>query len=323
MIINKINAIPMKHIYLIIASILPMIVASCSSYTSLMVSGKPGTVIQDGDGKILGTIDQTNEVEVQLDRNSYYAYLLSVSPGSEKPVPFALEYDTNMGKYRRAQAGNVIGVGLAGAGLGLMLPGTILMCVDALLAGGILLGSGAGLGIISALGLGLPCSYSLSCDDVEHCYRYLSYQTTNEDMFAGRMSQNGHSINDFTTRVLNAASSVEPEDTDEFEIVSSTPRNSLIQSFSEEFSEARDAEIDFTLPQSLNFDIARNYVSIIENHSQEIDTRAEVDEILNSLNILRNWFYSYVDAGGEYDRSFSVRLREQETLLESRRENMK
>ena len=81
----------MKNILVfVIAASLMM--ASCKTQ-KFHVSGEPGTIITALDGSTLTVIDQSGTAEIKMDRrDGYDAFLQAKAPGSEKLVPFALDY---------------------------------------------------------------------------------------------------------------------------------------------------------------------------------------------------------------------------------------
>lgn len=82
----------MKKLLLLII-IASLLMTSCHTQ-QFFVYGEPGTIITSLDGTTtLGVIDQSGMVKVELDRNDGYdAFLQAKAPGSEKFVPFALDY---------------------------------------------------------------------------------------------------------------------------------------------------------------------------------------------------------------------------------------
>lgn len=126
--------------------ILSLCACSCSQYIHVMVSGKPGTIIKEPNGNVVGTIGSEGSVEISLPRNPHYAFLLSYNSEYEIDVPFALEFKTNT-KKRTADL----------VGYWICLPTVI--------------------GAVAAL----PIAFNLYDADVEHCYDYIPVRT-NEDL---------------------------------------------------------------------------------------------------------------------------------------------
>lgn len=171
-----------RLIYFALVAIATLMTSCGAAYTTLTVSGTPGTVIKNaGDGKVLGTIDESRTLQVNLDRDNYYAYLLSKAPYSDLYVPFALEYDEETGRYYGSIFGKYAGMGISIAGLTTEFSGLIMMCAGLLDIGGIMVGAGAGVGL-AGVGLGWPMDIYNSKSDVNHCYQYLQ-SSTNDDMF--------------------------------------------------------------------------------------------------------------------------------------------
>ena len=166
----------MKKIINIIIIATAVIMTSCSAYTNVMVYGSPGTVIKNAaNNKILGTIDESSSLEVKIERDQFYAYLLSKAPHSDTYVPFALEYKNNTGKYYATYGASYTAIPIVIVGSATIIAGTVVAIVGgtpAVLLGG--LGANAG-----AVGLTLPAI--LATDDVDNCYQYLP-STTNNDL---------------------------------------------------------------------------------------------------------------------------------------------
>ena len=175
--------IAMKRLIYLALIALSALMTSCgAAYTTLTVSGTPGTVIKNaGDGKILGTIGESRSLQVNLDRDKYYAYLLSKAPQSDEYVPFALEFEEETGKYYGSKFGEGVGFGLACAGIATEFSGLIYMLVGPPEVGGIITGVGAAIGL-SGIALGLPMVFYIDNSDVKHCYQYLP-SSTNDDIF--------------------------------------------------------------------------------------------------------------------------------------------
>lgn len=88
----------MKNLKLILILFASLIFASCTTYTKVTISGKPNTGIYEAIGesnrpRYIGTIANDGYLTVKLSDDHYYAYLLSRAPGTEKYIPFALDYE--------------------------------------------------------------------------------------------------------------------------------------------------------------------------------------------------------------------------------------
>ena len=114
----------------------------CSQYIQVLVSGKPGTVIKDPNGNVVGTIGNDGSTKIDLQRNPHYAFLLSNNPVQGTDVPVALEFKTNT-RNRTADW----------VGYWILLP----------------------------TGIAIPIALNLGDADVEYCYDYIPSQT-NEDL---------------------------------------------------------------------------------------------------------------------------------------------
>lgn len=114
-----------------------------------MVSGKPGTVIKEPNGNVVGTIGSDGSTKIDLQRNPHYAFLLSSDSVQGIDVPFALEYQPNTKKKAAAWVGT---------GLSFVAPP-----------------------LFGYLIYGVHCALHLYDADVEHCYEYIPVQT-NEDL---------------------------------------------------------------------------------------------------------------------------------------------
>lgn len=162
------------------------LLASCSSTQKIQVSGIAGTEIYTPDRTKVGTIGATGTVEISLNSDAYYAYLLSKNSASDKYIPFALDYKNY----------NYTGTKLA---IGVCTPLFYMGCSTILVGGlgcaiasseednasvGEIFGTMAGLGALAAL-VGLPAFAAKSrMEQVDHAYqfKYLKEQTTNNDL---------------------------------------------------------------------------------------------------------------------------------------------
>lgn len=174
----------MKRLIYFALIVLAALMTSCgATYTTLTVSGTPGTVIKNaGDDKVLGTIGESRTLQVNLDRDKYYAYLLSKAPQSDEFVPFALEFEEETGRYYGSSFGFGAGMGLVCTGLGAEFFGLIVLLAGLPEVGGIIVGAGAAVGL-AGVGLGWPLDVYNDNSDVGHCYKYLP-SSTNDDIFA-------------------------------------------------------------------------------------------------------------------------------------------
>lgn len=174
-----------RLIYCAIIAATALFTSCATTYTTVTVSGTPGTVIKNPeDNSVLGTIGSSKSLQVNLDRNKYYAYLLSKAPQSDKEIPFALEFEEETGRYNKAAAGEAVGIGLAAIGLCTEFGGLLYSIITSFddMAGLAIVGIGAGVTIAGcSLGMVYDYDYRL-CSDIKNCYIYLP-STTNDDLF--------------------------------------------------------------------------------------------------------------------------------------------
>lgn len=175
----------MNPIYKFISIILICsLLASCSTTQKIQVSGLAGTEIYTPDRTKVGTINSTGSAEITLNSNAYYAYLLSKDSGSNKYIPFALDYKNH----------NYIGTKIA-AGAGYTLASFGLIAVTGGLIGAAVAGDDddmtatssvivvAGFGLAGAgVGIGMPADERMKQTDHAYQFKYLPTQTTNQDL---------------------------------------------------------------------------------------------------------------------------------------------
>ena len=167
-----------KHfIFLVfLLGIFVLVLSSCNTTQSFTVHGKPGTVISKGQQQ-LAIIDQSGQSTITLKSRDGYAHFLNAqAPGSNIPVPFALDYKD----HSRSAENNLC---IAG---NLILP---LVGVSGIIAGAVIEGmsSGDGSGITpiligcAAVGLWVPSLIAMLKSDFPD-YDYLNNQSTNNDL---------------------------------------------------------------------------------------------------------------------------------------------
>lgn len=135
---------------------------SCASQ-KINVHGAPGTVVTTLDGsKTLAVIDQSGTARIKLKRkDGYQAFLQAKAPGSDKNIPFALNYeDKDRSVWNQVWAYALVptsvGVGVGAVGLwGFVFAPT------------------------SVIG-GLILIFGRTGSDYD--YDYLKHQTTNSDL---------------------------------------------------------------------------------------------------------------------------------------------
>lgn len=171
----------MKLTYKLTSIILSFsLLTSCSTTQKIQISGLAGTEIYTPSKAKVGTISNSGHTEVILESDAYYAYLLSKTEGSDNYIPFALDYKNE--NYTGEKMARVVGYTLSGIGLGIAIPGTI---------GLLATGGDDPWGIVSAIGLGtalagvaigMPVDSRLQQIDHKYGFKYLSQQTTNQDI---------------------------------------------------------------------------------------------------------------------------------------------
>ncbi len=160
-----------KKAILIFCILSGIIATSCSTTLNLVVKGRPGTIISDGQ-KDLGMISENGETTVQLNKSAYYPFLLSKAPDSNDYIPFALDFKKNNIGYLKYSA--MIG------GLVVECLGGITLVVGAVTESPVFMGIG---GAAMAVGVGsvLPVAFSHSSEDMYY-FKYVE-QVTNDDLF--------------------------------------------------------------------------------------------------------------------------------------------
>lgn len=89
----------MRTVYsFLLLLIVSIIQVSCST-VKLTIYGQPNTQILDPEKKLMGTIDHSGSTIIKLNvEEKHYAYLLSRPDGTDKYIPFALNYISRPGK---------------------------------------------------------------------------------------------------------------------------------------------------------------------------------------------------------------------------------
>lgn len=95
-------------------------ISSCASSTKQVITvfGTPGTEILDHKYNKFGSIQSNGQLQFKIRlNNDYYPYLLSHTPGTEKYVPFALDYKhkkyIHYDGFNGALWGSIIGIPIA------------------------------------------------------------------------------------------------------------------------------------------------------------------------------------------------------------------
>ena len=161
----------------ILSILICVILVSCGATQKIIVNGEPGTEIYSpgisyNDVARVGTIGADGSVEVVLDGDAYYAYLLSKNPASDEYIPFALDYkNVNRSGCQWAKNGGIM----------------------ATIAGGLctIVGLAVGDDVLGAIGI--PCllagpyiwgSAASRENAIDHRYsfKYQKKQSTNQDI---------------------------------------------------------------------------------------------------------------------------------------------
>lgn len=177
----------MNPIYKFISLILICsLLASCSTTQKIQVSGLTGTEIYTPDRIKVGTIGSTGTAEITLNSDAYYAYLLSKGSGSNKYIPFALDYKNH--NYIGTKIATGAGYTIASIGLGLTVIGSIAMIAanangDEDIVEDFGLISAIGMGVTGVgVAIGMPSDSRLKQIDHDYQFKYLKKQTTNQDL---------------------------------------------------------------------------------------------------------------------------------------------
>lgn len=168
-----------KHIiYFFLLSI--CVLTSCTTSQKITVSGTPGTEIYSPNEICLGVVQNDGQANISLSSDTYYSYLMSKSPNSSELVPFALDYKHK--SYTGAYALRNLSIPVASIGFSAATTGIISGSYSGD-SGGDKIYTGAGFGGLIVGGL-VCLVMSKRCSQVQykHKYKYLSRQTTNQDV---------------------------------------------------------------------------------------------------------------------------------------------
>lgn len=90
----------MKKIFFVISVAAILLTTSCNTQR-FYVQGMPGTIIKSIDEhETIAVIGQNGEAVIEMNRkDGYTPFLLAQAPGSEKLVPFALNYEDSNRSY--------------------------------------------------------------------------------------------------------------------------------------------------------------------------------------------------------------------------------
>ena len=174
----------MNPIYKFISIILICsLLASCSTTQKIQVSGLAGTEIYTPDRTKVGTINSSGSAEITLNSDAYYAYLLSKDSGSNKYIPFALDYKNH--NYIGTQIALNTGIILGAVGATSIIAGLAYSAATKDdkndLTGLAVYGIGLGVSGIAS-GIGFPANSRMKQTDHDYQFKYLPTQTTNQDL---------------------------------------------------------------------------------------------------------------------------------------------
>lgn len=178
-----------NKIYILSLLVSIIFISACSSTTKITVYGKPGTEIRTPENDYLCTINDTGKGIAELNRDTYYAFLLSKSLNSNEYIPFGLDYSNhNKGRFLEGITYGIIAP-LTMIGSGTALIGSLVALLsgdDEILTIGLI---GGGLGLGAALsGMSLESWYTGN-PDLYHGYEYKKQQSTNNDFFNNNQIQ--------------------------------------------------------------------------------------------------------------------------------------
>lgn len=166
----------MKLIKTIIVVVVCALGVSCSTTQKFFVTGAPDTKIFTPGRVILGTINSSGVVEVELQSDAYCAYLLAQGPDSELMVPFALDFK------EQSYAGSAItewcGYTVFGGGAVVELAGLVALLAGDEELGAIMVSSGLGAMAVGCPMIGVGRSRQEQLDHVYN-FKYLPTQATN------------------------------------------------------------------------------------------------------------------------------------------------
>lgn len=168
-----INNEGMKNIFRIafVLFLVMLLFHSCTTSQKVTIGGLPGTEIYTPEMTKLAVVGSDGKVSFKISSDDYYAYLMSRDTRTNELVPFALDYKYHsyMGTEIKAWLGSTIA--LAG-----YICGPVVAKNDA----GIQIAS-SGVAVL-ATGIACPAFFRLGQTQYEHKFKYLSFQTTNQDI---------------------------------------------------------------------------------------------------------------------------------------------
>lgn len=162
----------MKKLFGFLPLLMLLMLFSCGAPQKISVSGKPGTKIYSPNMRFMGEVSSSGTAVVSMDKDNYYAYLLSKDEGSSEYVPFALNYnrDLHSGEKAAIVLGGITSFTGSFGGIICLLAGAEGAVAPFLFA------SAAGLGIMIFPAL------ATELDQFEWSYSYVKKQRTNQDI---------------------------------------------------------------------------------------------------------------------------------------------
>lgn len=170
----------MKRNYMITCLVLLCcILTSCETYQSLTIKGQPGTEIYSPNMDKVGVISNKGIAKITLSRDGYYAYLMSLQPGTSQLIPFALDFHHKSFNGTRAEL--AAGYILASAGLLCTLTGGFAAIGGTSDLVAPFLGGGLGAALLGAC-IGGPAASRCEQTQYKYHFQYLPFQSTNQDI---------------------------------------------------------------------------------------------------------------------------------------------
>ena len=157
-----------------------MLLFSCSSTQKLEIYGKSGTEIYTPDMNKIATIPDSGVTCLEINKDKTYHFLLSHEKGDNIYVPFGLDFSK---RYSGGlKFGKYVGIGIVSVGAFVsLIYGTVFYLAGEESLGTTLMLSGLG-GVAVGTAIGAPCDIISSWDQYNYKYKYLSEQTTNQDI---------------------------------------------------------------------------------------------------------------------------------------------
>lgn len=143
---------------------------SCSSTQTISIHGKPNTTIYSSDKKVIATIPDSGITDISLSKNNTYHLLLSQEENSDTFIPLGLDFELNNTNKIKTALLCISGT-CSGTGYIMVLASSE---IKFLILGGALLSTG----LVATLIL----EFTNNTTQGDHSFKYLSEQTTNQDI---------------------------------------------------------------------------------------------------------------------------------------------